>query len=94
MWKQINQRTFETKYVFYTTKAPGPGDGAPNGSDWWPAGHGVRNYGWNIMEGAQCFALGTNQLRAAARSSPVPNGSANWRLRFQLTVCGTDISAG
>jgi hypothetical protein len=41
VWKQIDRRTFETKYVFYTTKAPGPDDGAPAGSDWWPAGHGV-----------------------------------------------------
>lgn len=41
VWKQTGPRTFETKYVFYTTKAPGPGDGSPNGSDWWPAGHGV-----------------------------------------------------
>lgn len=41
VWKQIEARKFETKYVFYTTKAPGPGDGAPNSSDWWPAGHGV-----------------------------------------------------
>ena len=29
VWKQTDPRTFETKYVFYTTKAPGPGDGAP-----------------------------------------------------------------
>ncbi|MEO7157099.1 MAG: hypothetical protein ABI039_06035 [Vicinamibacterales bacterium] len=41
LWKQIDARKFETKYVFYMTKAPGPGDGAPNSSDWWPAGHGV-----------------------------------------------------
>jgi hypothetical protein len=41
VWKQIDSRTFETKYVFYTTKAPGPDDRAPNNSDWWPAGHGV-----------------------------------------------------
>ena len=41
IWKQNTPRTFETKYPFYTTKAPAPGDGAPNGSDWWPAGHGV-----------------------------------------------------
>ena len=40
IWKQITPQTFQTKYVFYTTKEPGPGDGAPN-SDWWPAGHGV-----------------------------------------------------
>ena len=41
IWKQIDPRTFETKYLFYTTKAPGPGDGAPDGRDWWPSGHGV-----------------------------------------------------
>lgn len=41
IWKQIDPRTFETKYLFYTTKAPGPEDGAPSKSDWWPAGHGV-----------------------------------------------------
>ena len=41
VWKQIAPLTFETKYVFYTTQAPGPGDGAPIGGDWWPSGHGV-----------------------------------------------------
>jgi len=40
VWKQTDPRTFQTKYVFYTTKAPGPGDGAPSGNDWWPAGRG------------------------------------------------------
>lgn len=41
VWKQTGARRFETKYVFYTTKAPDPGAGAPNSSDWWPSGHGV-----------------------------------------------------
>lgn len=41
VWKQTGPRSFETKYVFYTTRAPGPGDGAPSGGDWWPSGHGV-----------------------------------------------------
>jgi hypothetical protein len=36
VWRQLDPRTFETKYVFYTTKAPSPGDGAPKGIDWWP----------------------------------------------------------
>lgn len=40
IWKQLTPRTFETKYVFFTTKEPGPGDGSLKG-DWWPAGHGV-----------------------------------------------------
>ena len=41
VWREINPHTFETKYLFYTTQVPGPGDGAPSNSDWWPAGHGV-----------------------------------------------------
>lgn len=40
IWKQIASRTFQTKYVFYTTKEPGLKDGTGKG-DWWPAGHGV-----------------------------------------------------
>ena len=40
MWKQIAPQTFQTKYVFFTTKEPAPGAGSPKG-DWWPAGHGV-----------------------------------------------------
>lgn len=40
IWKQIDARTFETRYVFYTTKESSPADGTPKG-DWWPAGHGV-----------------------------------------------------
>jgi hypothetical protein len=40
IWKQIGPQKFQTKYVYYTTQPPGPGDGAGKG-DWWPAGHGV-----------------------------------------------------
>lgn len=40
VWKQTGPGKFETKYLFYMTRAPEPGDGAPRGSDWWPAGHG------------------------------------------------------
>lgn len=40
VWKQTGPRTFETKYVFFTTRAPEPDDHAPGKSDWWPAGRG------------------------------------------------------
>jgi hypothetical protein len=39
-WKQRDARTFETRYVFFTTQVPGPGDGSKGNRDWWPAGHG------------------------------------------------------
>lgn len=41
VWKQTSARTFETKYLFYTTQAAGPGEGTKGNRDWWPAGHGV-----------------------------------------------------
>ena len=55
VWKQIDPRTFETKYVFYTTKAPGPGDGAPNSGDWWPAGHGVLTETITLSDDGQSY---------------------------------------
>jgi hypothetical protein len=56
VWKQITPRTFETKYVFYTTKAPGPGDGPPKGGDWWPAGHGVLTETITLSDDGQTYA--------------------------------------
>lgn len=56
VWKQIDPRTFETKYVFYTTMAPGPGDGAPNGRDWWPSGHGVLTEIITLSDDGQTYA--------------------------------------
>ena len=55
IWKQIDSRTFETKYVFYTTKEPSPGDGAPKG-DWWPAGHGVITETITLSNDGQTYA--------------------------------------
>ena len=62
VWKQIGPRRFETKYVFYTTKAPGPSDGAPNSSDWWPAGHGVLTETLSLSEDGQTY---TSTIRLA-----------------------------
>lgn len=55
VWKQTGPRTFETKYVFFTTKAPDPGDGAPIGSDWWPAGHGVLTETITLSDDGQTY---------------------------------------
>lgn len=40
VWKLTGERKYETKYVFFTTKAPDSTAGAPSAGDWWPAGHG------------------------------------------------------
>ncbi len=55
VWKQTAPRTFETKYVFYTTRAPEPGDGAPNSGDWWPAGHGVLTETITLADDGQTY---------------------------------------
>lgn len=56
VWKQTGPRTFETKYVFYTTQAPGPGEGSPNTADWWPAGHGVLTETIELSDDGQAYA--------------------------------------
>ena len=54
IWKQISPKTFQTKYVFYTTKEPAPGAGAPKG-DWWPAGHGVLTETISLSDDGQTY---------------------------------------
>src|SRR4051812_44338466 len=56
VWKQTGPRIFETNYVFYTTKAATPGDGAHGGNDWWPAGHGVLTETITLAEDGQTYA--------------------------------------
>jgi hypothetical protein len=55
IWKQIAPQTFQTKYLFYTTKEPGPGNAARN-SDWWPAGHGVLTETITLSADGQAYA--------------------------------------
>ena len=55
IWKRVDARTFQTKYIYYTTKEPGPGDGAAKG-DWWPAGHGVLTETITLTDDGQSYA--------------------------------------
>ena len=41
VWRKTGPGHFETKYLFYQTRAPGPADGISNTGGWLPAGHGV-----------------------------------------------------
>lgn len=41
VWKKTGPNQFETKYLFYQTRAPVPADGPGNDNGWLPAGHGV-----------------------------------------------------
>lgn len=41
VWKKTGPQRFETKYLFFQTRAPGPADGIASAGGWLPAGHGV-----------------------------------------------------
>ncbi|MEO5903708.1 MAG: hypothetical protein ABIQ55_06850 [Gemmatimonadaceae bacterium] len=41
VWRKRGPRQFETKYLFYQTRAPAPADGPGNDNAWLPAGRGV-----------------------------------------------------
>jgi hypothetical protein len=55
VWKQLDPHTFQTKYMFYTTQAPAPGEGAPGGADWWPAGHGILTETITLSDDGQTY---------------------------------------
>jgi hypothetical protein len=74
VWQQTDLRTFETKYVFYTTKAPSPGDGAQGSSDWWPAGHGVLTETITLSDDGQTYASTIRLVTFDANGSPVAGG--------------------
>jgi hypothetical protein len=75
IWKQNDARTFETKYLFYTTKAPGLGDGAPNGSDWWPAGHGVLTETITLSADGQTYASAIKLATFDRSGTPIDSGA-------------------
>ncbi len=56
VWRQVAPRKFEAKYVFFTTKARSPGDGAPTATDWWPGGHGELTETISLSENGQSSA--------------------------------------
>jgi hypothetical protein len=74
VWKRIDARTFETKYMFYTTKSPGPGDGATGNTDWWPAGHGVLTETITVSDGGQSYTSKINLAMFDSAGAPITGG--------------------
>ena len=74
VWRQTGPRTFETKYMFYTTKAPGPGDGAPNGGDWWPAGRGVLTETLTLSDDGQTYVSAIKLASFDRAGAPIAGG--------------------
>jgi hypothetical protein len=84
VWKQIDRGRFETKYGFYTTKAPGPGDAAPNNSDWWPAGHRVLTETITLSDDSQTY-VSTIKLATFDRTgAPIAGGGGGTRVGTRI----------
>lgn len=71
VWKQTDGKRFETKYVFYTTRAPGPGDGAPSSSDWWPSGHGVLTETITLADDGQTYVSAIKLVTYDRSGAPI-----------------------
>jgi len=76
VWKRIDEHTFETKYVFYTTKAQGPTDGAPTASDWWPAGHGVLTETIKLSDDGQTYTSTIKLATFDIAGAPIPGSGS------------------
>lgn len=75
VWKQIDARTFETKYVFFTTEAQKPVAGAPGNDDWWPAGHGVLTETITLADDGQTYASTIRLVLFDKADTPIAGGS-------------------
>ncbi|MEP6766691.1 MAG: hypothetical protein ABJB66_20410 [Gemmatimonadaceae bacterium] len=63
VWKRIDSHTFQTKYLFFMTKASTPVDSLPTKTDWWPAGHGVLTETITMSDDGQAY---TSTIKLAA----------------------------
>ena len=70
IWKQLTAQTFQTKYVFFTTRAPVPADGPVN-TDWWPAGHGVLTETITMSADGQAYTSTIRLDTYAMKGAPV-----------------------
>jgi hypothetical protein len=71
VWKATGGRTFETKYVFFTTEQ---GDGAPKNRDWWPAGHGVLTEIITVSDDGRTYTSTIRLVTFDTTGKPVPDG--------------------
>lgn len=73
IWKQLTPQTFQTRYVFFTTKEQGPVDGPPN-SDWWPAGHGVLTETITLSADGQAYTSTIKLATYDRTGAPIAGG--------------------
>jgi hypothetical protein len=74
VWRQTGARSFETKYLFFTTQAPDSGAGVTNRSDWWPAGHGVLTEAITLSEDGQTYVSTITLALFDKSGAPIAGG--------------------
>jgi hypothetical protein len=79
VWKALDPRRFETKYIFYTTREPGPEDHAPKSSDWWPAGHGVLTETITMSDDGRTYASTIKLVTFDTAGKPVAGAGGEGR---------------
>ncbi|MEQ1728476.1 MAG: hypothetical protein ABL982_08840 [Vicinamibacterales bacterium] len=85
VWKQTGPQTFQTKYVFYTTKAPDPASGQPSSGDWWPDGHGVLTETITLSENGNTYTSTVGLAMFDKADQPIAGGGEG-------TAAGTRIA--
>lgn len=76
VWKEIDAHTFETKYLFFTTKAPSSADTAAHGRDWWPDGHGVLTETITLSADGQSYASTIALVLHDSAGAPIAGGGS------------------
>lgn len=77
IWRATGQRTFETKYLFFTTREPGPDDHAPKSSDWLPAGYGVLTETIMLSDDGRTYASTIRLVTFDNNGKPVADGGGD-----------------
>jgi hypothetical protein len=74
VWRATGGRTFETKYVFYTTEEPGAERSSAKGRDWWPAGYGVLTETLTLSDDGQTYTSTIRLVTFDKSGKAVPDG--------------------
>lgn len=74
IWRQVAPGQFETKYVFYRTRAPVPADGPGTAGTWFPDGHGVLTETITMSPDGATYTSTVKLATFDKSGQPVPGG--------------------
>ncbi len=74
VWKRTGPNQFETRYLFYQTRAPVPADGPGNDNGWLPAGHGVLTETITLSADGNSYTSAIKYVSFDKSDNPTPGG--------------------